>query len=153
MGKLDLILNEIFSSEDYRTKGTAVQSVESFFARMGEICYLVLVMRKSSRTGARYAYALYSLTEGKYIPEHTTLFQQLTGGFPSLETLDENGGAADFMEVLRLGELFEELLETVSISGTLAGQAAVQYGFYLEDMKKMRSASVQVLYEYFSKLI
>ena len=53
MGKLDLILNEIFSSEDYRTKGTAVQSVESFFARMGEICYLVLVMRKSSRAGAR----------------------------------------------------------------------------------------------------
>ena len=81
------------------------------------------------------------------------LFQQITGGFPSLEALDENGGAADFMEVLRLGELFEELLETVSVSGTLAGQAAVQYGFYLEDMKKMRSASVQVLYEYFSKCI
>lgn len=149
----DMYLSDIFNSQDYRKKGVSVRNIESFLTREDDQCYLVVIMEMSDFSGSRqkYEYALYSITSAKYIERESDWFKTKTAGFPSLTDIQESGGTMSFSERRRLQSLFYDILETIGAGGNFSEISIREYQQYLIDTKKMKSPSLQIIYEYFKK--
>ena len=154
MRKFDLILGDIYNSEDYCNKGSSVRVLEQFFVTRNNELYLVLVMAHSGFDGEiiGYNYSIYSITKKKYIDKTSEIYNDLVSSFPELLNV-EQGGCMSFLEKRRLTnmflDLFDELYDRPEVND---GVLTCYYG-YLDDMYKMKSASFQKIYAYFKEAI
>ena len=155
MRKLDEIISEVFNSQDYCYKGFSVNNCDSFIMTKNQKLFAVLVMERTDFEGNNpsYEYAIYSISDNKYVAKTTDTYSSLVALFPSLHEISQIGGSISFVEKLRLTNLFYEIVEDVALTKQMTGELFSRYKQYLTDMENTKSSSVKELYVFFKEVI
>lgn len=154
MRKLDEIISEIFNSSDYCYKGYSVNNSDSFIVTNNKKLFVVFVMEKTDFYGnnPNYEYAIYSISDNKYIAKTTDTYSTLVALFPSLHGISQIGGSISFVEKVRLTNLFYELIEDAVLTKQMTSDLFFRYKQYLTDMEQTKSSSVRKLYAFFKEV-
>ena len=156
---MDIILSDIYDSEDFHCMGLTIRNSDNFIVPYNGELYMVLIMETTGlyypneeNLTYRYNYALYFFDRAVYIPQNTNLYKKITKKLPSLKRVNSDGGAFDFMEVCRLKDVLQEIVNQIRKNGGLTKEILEQYRQYLVDQKKMQPKSFQKIYNYFENL-
>lgn len=155
MRKFDEIICEVLNSQDYCNKGYSVNNSDTFIVMIDQKMFAVLVMERTDFEGNNpsYEYAIYSISENEYIAKTSGTYSTLIALFPPLHEISQVGGSINFVEKLRLTNLFYELVEDVVLTKQMTGELLSRYKQYLTEMQQTKSSSMKELYAFFKEVI
>jgi len=151
MKSIDAIKTVIFNSNDYMTKGSAVELNDIFFYETKSGKYVVFIAQTSSFDGnaVSYKYAFYSVSGNQEVEEASELYHSLISILPQIHNNSMDGAHMDFYEKRRLRSLMDRLIEFFCTNNGLSNMQRDEYRQYLMDMKKMKSSAIQMIYDFF----
>lgn len=103
--------------------------------------------------GNKYYYSVYNVNTHKVLQTDTDDYKKIVSGFPTLDSLDYNGGRMDFIQFQNQKRVISQLISTLDTNGVLDSDETSDYLEYLSTMNNMTSDSVKKVYSFFKEEI
>ena len=155
MDSFDDILESMYSSRGFATKGRAKNLKDAFLTVFKHRPYVVFITENSKLDGndLRFDYSIFSITDQIAVCKDTEEYRELVDSLPQLDGLSYYGSVLDFSQMIILEDTFRGLAARFLENGSLTDTEAEQYQEYLTNMKRLKSPSFQTIYDYFSQTL
>lgn len=149
------IIEKIYDSPEYKSKGKQILYKDVFICRKNNTWFVVFVMQVSDFDGKgnKYYYSVYNVNTHKVLQTDTDDYKKIVFGFPTLDSLDYNGGRMDFIQFQNQKRVISQLISTLDTNGVLDSDEISDYLEYLSTMNNMTSDSVKKVYSFFKEEI
>ena len=149
------IIAKIYDSPEYKTKGKQILYKDVFICRNNNEWLVVFVIQVSGFDGknSKYRYSVYNVNAHKVLQTDTDDYQKIVSAFPTLESLDYNGGRMDFIQFQNQKKIISQVIDTLDTNGVLNSDEISVYLEYLSIMNNMTSDSVKKVYSFFKEEI
>lgn len=149
------IIEKIYDSPEYKSKGKQILYKDVFICRKNNTWFVVFVMQVSDFDGKgnKYYYSVYNVNTHKVLQTDTDDYKKIVSGFPTLDSLDYNGGRMDFIQFQNQKRVISQLISTLDTNGVLDSDETSDYLEYLSTMNNMTSDSVKKVYSFFKEEI
>lgn len=149
------IIEKIYDSPEYKSKGKQILYKDVFICRKNNTWFVVFVMQVSDFDGKgnKYYYSVYNVNTHKVLQTDTDDYKKIVFGFPTLDSLDYNGGRMDFIQFQNQKRVISQLISTLDTNGVLDSDEISDYLEYLSTMNNITSDSVKKVYSFFKEEI